>query len=67
MTEPWQMGTHLRVLRESYLMNTTWQVQDGYKISLHPCALAESSLSIGRLKGPLCMKGLNVGDKVMVL
>ena len=42
------MSTHLRVLSESYPMNTT---KTGFRYffqkSLHPCALDESSLSIG--------------------
>ena len=43
------MGTHLRVLRESYPMNTNM----AWFISLHPCALDESSLSIGWFKTSL--------------
>ena len=42
------MGTYLRVLSESYLMNTKMTGFRGFKKSLHPCALDESSLSIGR-------------------
>ena len=41
------MGTHLRVLSESYLMNTN---MIGFQISLHFCALDESSLSLLRVK-----------------
>ena len=37
---------HLRALSESYSMNTHMPRQG----SLHPCALDESSLSIGRVK-----------------
>ena len=44
--KPWHLGTHLRVLSESYPMNTnmTW-----FSKTFHPCALGESSLSIGRV------------------
>ena len=43
------MGIYLRVLSESFLMNTnmTGQGLDVFKKSLPPCALDESSLSIG--------------------
>ena len=44
------MGTHLRVLSESYLMNTMMDL-DAHKNSLHPCGLDESSLTIGFLNG----------------
>ena len=49
--KPWHMGTHLRVLNESYPMNTNmtgfrWFSQK----SLSLCALDENSLSIGRVK-----------------
>ena len=48
--KPWQMGTHWRVLSESYPMNTNmtgfrWFI----KIFVFLC-LDESSLSIGRVK-----------------
>ena len=39
------MDTRLRVLSESYTMNTN---MTGFKKSLHPCALDKSSLSIWR-------------------
>ena len=48
--KPWHMGTHLRVLSESYLMNTNMTGLDGFQRSLHPCALDEISLSIIRSK-----------------
>ena len=48
-TKPLQMGTHLRVLIKSYPMNTNKQGLDGFQKSLRPCALDESSLSIGRV------------------
>ena len=44
------MGTHLRVLSESYLMNTNMTGKDDFQKYLRPCALEESSLSIGRVK-----------------
>ena len=45
------IATHLRLLSESYPMNTnlTWFIQFS-KNFLYPCALDESSLSIGRVK-----------------
>ena len=42
ITKTLAYGTHLRVLSESYPMNTIMT-------SLHPCALDQSSLSIGRV------------------
>ena len=45
----WHMGTHLRVLNESYPMNTNMWDLDGFQKSF-PCALDESSLSIGEVK-----------------
>ena len=45
------MGTHLKVLSESYPMNTNTTEFKGFsQKSLHHCALDESSLSIGRVK-----------------
>ena len=35
------MGTHMRVLSESFSMNTEMTGFDGYQKSLHPCALDE--------------------------
>ena len=46
------MGTHLRILSEGYLVKTNmtgFRTLDGYPKSLHPCALDESSLGIGRV------------------
>ena len=43
------MGTHLRVLSESYPLNTNMTGLDGLPKYLLPCALAESSLSIERV------------------
>ena len=43
------MGTHLRELSENFLMSTNITGFDVYQKSLHPCALDESSLSIGRV------------------
>ena len=45
------MGTHLRVLSESFPMNTNITWFRWFSKMLHPCALGESSLSIGRVKG----------------
>ena len=44
--KPWHMGTWLRVLSESYPMNTSLT---GFR-SLPPCVLDKRSLSIGRVK-----------------
>ena len=44
------MGTHLSVHSESYLMNTNMTGFIWLQKYLHPCALDESSLSIGRVK-----------------
>ena len=43
------MGTHLKVLCESYLTEwiPTWQGLDGFLESLRPCASEENSHSIG--------------------
>ena len=59
--KPWHIGTHLslRVLCESYLMNANMTGLVGYQESLHPCALAESSLNIGRLKYNMIMMNTN--------
>ena len=46
----WQMGTHLRVLSEIFPMNTNKIGFRWFQKHLHPCALEESSLSIGRAK-----------------
>ena len=44
------MGIHLLVLKESYSMNTNVTGLDVFRKSSHPCALGESSFSIGRVK-----------------
>ena len=44
------MGTHMRVLSESYPINTNMRGFRFFFKSLRPCALEESSLSIGRVK-----------------
>ena len=49
--KPWHMGPHLRVLSESYLMNTN---MTGFRFRwfskiLCSCALDKSSLNIGRV------------------
>ena len=47
--KPWQMGTHLRVLGESFQMNTKMTGFQMFSRILHSCALDESSLRIGRV------------------
>ena len=45
------MGTHLKVLSESFPMNTKMTGFDDFQKSLRPCALDKCySLSIGRVK-----------------
>ena len=44
------MGTHLKLLNESYPMNTNMRGLDVFQKYLCSCALDESSLSIGRVK-----------------
>ena len=45
------MGTYLRVLSESFLMNTNMTGFRWFSKNLHPCALVESILyNIGRVK-----------------
>ena len=51
----WEIGTHLRVLSESYPMNTKMTGFRGFQKSLHPYALDKSSLSIERVKMCLVM------------
>ena len=51
--KPWHMGTHLRVLSESYPIEPKWQGLDVFQNCLHPWASSESSLSIGRVKVPI--------------
>ena len=54
MIETLPYGTHLRELRESFPMNTNKAgFRFSFQNSLHPCALDESSLSIGRFKLPM--------------
>ena len=45
--KPWHMGTPLRVLSKSYPMNTNMVEFRWFSKYLCPCALDESSLSIG--------------------
>ena len=47
--KPWHMGTHLRVLGEGDPMNNKLTGFRWLSNILHPCALDESSLSIGRV------------------
>ena len=48
--KPWHMGTHLKVLCESYPMNTNMIGFKWFSKILCHCALDESSLSIRRVK-----------------
>ena len=58
------MGTHLRVISESYLMNTNMTGLDGLQKELHPCALNVASALGGlRISGELEVYG--VGKKVL--
>ena len=50
ISKHWHIGTHMRVLSESFLKNTNITRFRWFSKSLHPCALDESSLSIGRVK-----------------
>ena len=51
MTETLAHGTHLRVLCESYPMNTNMTGFRRFSIKdMHPCDSDECSLSIGRVK-----------------
>ena len=58
------MGTHLRVLSESYLLNTNMTGFRKFSKYLCPCSLDRNSLSIGRVKGlnTSCI-GILVGQK----
>ena len=48
--KPWHMGTHLRVLDESFSMNINMTGIQWFSKILASCALDESSLSSGRVK-----------------
>ena len=50
------MGTHMRVLGESFQMSTNMTGYDGFQKYLRSCVLDENSLSIGRVKIPYCKK-----------
>ena len=47
------MGTHLRVLSESYLMNTNVACLDGFQTSLRSCAFIKVALALEGLRGCL--------------
>ena len=48
--KPWHIGTHLRVIGESYPINTNMTgLRIAFQIFLHNCAWDKSSLSIGRV------------------
>ena len=49
-SSPWHMGTHLRELSESYLMNTNMTGFRWFSKILASLCLDESSLSIGIVK-----------------
>ena len=48
--KPWHMGTHLRVLSESYPINTNMTGFRWFQKTLHSYSVDESRLSIGRVK-----------------
>ena len=55
--KPWHMGTHLRVLSESYQMNTNMTgFRWVFEKSLPACTMDKSSLSIGRVKNNFKLK-----------
>ena len=54
--KPWQMGTHLKVLRERFPMITNKTGLDDLSIILHPCALEKSS--IGRINSNAAVANL---------
>ena len=56
----WQMGTHLRVLIESYPMKPTWQGLDGFQKKIFASLfLYKCSLSIEKVKIGLCLQGFH--------
>ena len=62
--KPWHVGTHLRVLSESYPMNTNVTGFRWFSKILLPCALDESSLSIGRVtsnESSYCADDVKIG------
>ena len=58
LRKPWHMGTHLRVLNESFPMNTKMTGFRWFSKTLHPCALDENNLSIGRVKVNISISGV---------
>ena len=50
LPKPWQMGTHLRALRESYPMNTNITGFRWFSKIFESLCLGRTSLSIGRVK-----------------
>ena len=56
--KPCHMGTHQRVLSESYPMNTNMTRFRWFSkvLTLRPCTLGESSLSTGKVKGEVVRK-----------
>ena len=57
------MGTHMRVLQESYPMNTNMTRFRWFSKILHPCALIERSLSIGRVNATVFSSSQQRGRK----
>ena len=49
LLKPLHMGSHLRVLSDSYPMNTNMTGFQRFSKISGPCALDESSLSMGRV------------------
>ena len=57
LLDPWQIGTHLRVLSENYPMNTNMTGFRCFQRFWHPCGLDKSSLSIGRVRNACISEG----------
>ena len=58
--KPWHMGTHQRVLSESYPMNTNMIGLSCFPKDFASLCLDESSLGIGRVKEGLERMGLGL-------
>ena len=61
----WHVGTHRRVLSDSFPINTNMTRFRCIQKSLHPCSLDKSSLSIGRVK--MCFLGKLWGSLVQIV
>ena len=64
--KPWEMGTHLTVLSESFPMNTNMTCLDVFQKSLCSCDLDVSSLSIGRVKERTWHEKVNPSYSVVI-